>query len=190
MQIANKAVATHVAILVLGLVIGFFSGREYLKYEIRETFTAAARSFSTLGTGADQGSSESTSAGDSDSKPAVPSPIVVSLLKKDFREHDYSAGVDDAVTFELGVKNDSDKDIRAFDGTVKFTDLLDNEIISSNLAINDPIPAHGSITWDGELNYNQFIAEHQRFRGAEVKNMKTVFAPRKVLFSDGTQKTF
>lgn len=184
-----KDLLRYGAVLAIGLVIGFFAGREYLKYEIAEAFSSAAASISKGFSGGttssvDQGTPAPPAA------PTEPSPIAVVLTKKDFRQADYSAGYGDAVTFSLSLHNLTNKDIRAFDGDVTFTDLLGNEIISSKLAINDPIKAGTTVSWDGELNYNQFMDAHQRFRAADMQNIKTVFHPHKVLYSDGSEKTF
>ena len=117
----------------------------------------------------------------------APSPIHITLRKKSFKDSNIHAGdFQDAILIELEIRNDSDKDVRAFDGVLMFTDLLDNKINATKLAINNLIGAHGTVTWNGQMNYNQFDDEDRRLRSAEMANMKTVFRSRKVLFADGT----
>ncbi|WP_058557171.1 hypothetical protein [Thiohalocapsa sp. ML1] len=142
--------------------------------------------------GLEQLSSPPASAGsgpvrDKKSAPVVaPAYFDVSLRAKEFREANYTAGVQEAVMFRVAFLNKTDKDIRAFDGVLGFTDLLDNEVLSAKLSINDPVAAHGELVWDGELNYNQFIDSHQRLRNAAFENLKVWFKPRKILYSNGS----
>lgn len=120
-----------------------------------------------------------------------PPPIVISMQSKrfkpaDVRNNDYEA----AIVFELAIMNQSAKPIRAFDGSLTFTDLLDNEVLSTKLAINDAINSGSTYNWTGQLKYNQFMDEHNRFKNEQLANLKTRFAIRKILFADGTSKTY
>lgn len=189
-----KLIYSHAAVLAVGIMAGVIAGREYFRYEVRQTFQAAAES---LGKGlnvpaANTSPSRSTSAPPPQSKSALESsPVLIRLTKKGFTPEDFEAGrPNDTVTFVLMITNNSNKDIRAFDGVVTFTDLLDNEILSSKLAINDPVPSGKTIEWDGGLQYNQFMESHQRFRSAELENIKLRFAPRKILYTDGSEKDY
>jgi hypothetical protein len=71
-----------------------------------------------------------------------------------------------------------------------FTDLLDNKIYSTKLAINDPVGAGATIKWNGSTSYNQFLEADQRLKNAEQANIKINFAPRKILYADGNTKMF
>jgi len=102
------------------------------------------------------------------------------------REGEY----DDFVTFRLIIKNISDRKIRAFDGILHVTDLLDNNIINLNVAINDPVSTASPITWPGTMLYNQFLEHHKALRNAEFNNIKTSFEVHKVLYDDGTSRTY
>jgi hypothetical protein len=126
------------------------------------------------------------------SMPSEPPPIVLTLLSKRFRDADYKASSDfqAAILFDLAIKNQTGKPIRAFDGVVTFTDLLDNEVLSSKLAINDPIGAGASVNWNGSIKYNQFTDSHQRLRNEAESNLKVNFTIRKVLYADGSTKQY
>lgn len=176
------------ACLAGGLVIGYFAGREHVKYELRSAFQSAAEGMQR---------SLSSAFGSADSKtqskpppPATPkesSSFKITLLKKGFS----NLGVaEDAITFTVVFDNLTGKDIRAFDGILSFTDLLDNKILSAKLAINDPVGPASTLQWEGQLHYNKFIDAHQRLRGAEFENLKVLFTPRKILYTDGTTKEF
>ncbi|MCP3477728.1 DUF2939 domain-containing protein (plasmid) [Bradyrhizobium sp. CCGUVB1N3] len=117
----------------------------------------------------------------------LPSPFKVALTRKGFKSSDpMKSDFEDDITFSLTIENIGKKDIRAFDGTLTFTDLLDNEIHSSLLAINDRVSAGATLGWNGKLKFNQFMDSHQRLRNATLENLKIKFSPRKLLFEDGS----
>lgn len=162
-------ISVPVKLLLVGficLTIGYFSGREHLKYELRQTFIAASEKIksdlsSALGHNRTSDKSidnskpiEKESKLDKNSK----KPFSVSLIKKGFMEHNYQANIpSDAITFTIEFTNLTGKNVRAFDGRVIFTDLLDNQILTASLAINDPILENSKIEWNGRLDFNQFI---------------------------------
>lgn len=120
-----------------------------------------------------------------------PSPIIISMESKrfkpvDVRNNEFEA----AIVFELAIVNQSAKAIRAFDGALTFTDLLDNEVLSTKLAINDAINAGSTYNWTGQIKYNQFMDDHNRLKNENLANIKTRFAVRKILYADGTSKTY
>jgi Protein of unknown function (DUF2939)/GYF domain 2 len=118
-------------------------------------------------------------------------PLELKLLSKGFKDKNIQAGDFEAdITIALAIKNVTDKDIRAFDGVITFTDLLDNEILSSKLAINELIKAGSTFNWKGAIKYNQFIDAHERLRNERQDNLKMKFVPRRVLFADGSAKNY
>jgi len=97
---------------------------------------------------------------------------------------------EEAITFKVRFDNRTGKDVRAFEGRLTFLDLLDNDILGSRLAINDPIKAGATMDWEGKLDYNQFMNDHERLRNESLENLKTRFIVTKVLFADGTSQKF
>lgn len=179
---ANPA-ARLFGVLAIGLVIGYFAGREHMKYEIKSAFMDAAASIGSAFTGANPLAGLQ---GATPEKPKAaaekPSPIRVRLAGKDF----VTRGYQDFMTMSLQFVNDTGRAVRAFDGEVVFTDLLDNEIMTSNVSISDPIDPGATLSWDGEIKHNEFISRHENFRHAELQNMKAKFRLKKVLYQDGT----
>jgi hypothetical protein len=117
--------------------------------------------------------------------------LLVALITNRFKASNPIANeYEDDITFTRSVNNLSNKDIRAFDGTLYFTDLSDNLIMSSSLAINDPVRSATTLMWKGAIKYNQFIDRHQRLRNAEQANMKISFTTTKILFQDSTTKEY
>jgi hypothetical protein len=184
----------YVFVGLIGLVVGYFVGREHLKYEVLNTFQSAVQDIQKglapgLGGYLAAQRSEKTAAipPSQAAKPKHdPEPVEISLATKGFKASNPSAGdFEDDITLVLSINNVSDRDIRAFDGILDFTDLLDNEIMKISLAVNDPIKAGAILTWKGGIKYNQFIEQHQRLRAAQQDNIRVRFSTKKVLFSDG-----
>jgi hypothetical protein len=93
----------------------------------------------------------------------------------------------DSITIKCVYENRSGKDIRAFTGTVRFTDLFGKLIFQSGLTVSNPIKVGGKATWVGSVDYNQFIDSHRSLRNTELTNMKIVWLPRSMIYADGTQ---
>lgn len=170
---------------VLSFVVGFFAGQEYLKYRMRSAMQEAAGLFrESLGLASPTKPAAEPSKSDTAKKDQ---PLGVILVSKDFNPKDIHNGkFEEEVTFTITFKNATAKDIRAFDGVLEFTDLLGNRILASKVEINERIANAASLNWDGALEYNQFIDEHQRLRSEPAENLKINFEAGKVLYADGT----
>lgn len=182
---SNPSVKWIFALLV-GLVVGYFAGREHVKYEIRSAMTESLAGLSAIFGG------NSTSAADA-SKPKPPpqvakkdAPLTVQLVRKGFFDGDYQ----DQITTDFVFTNRSKADIRAFDGVIIVTDLLGNEIIRINIAVNELIAQGKQLPWSGGIDYNQFLDRHKRFRNEPQENLKILFEIKKVLYSDGRLEQF
>lgn len=194
-RISNTRISEPVKLVLVAfvfLILGYFAGREHLKYELKQTFTKAAEEMQkglSEAFGGSQQQPKSTKPVRQPPKPEkkIPRYFDVAMVKKGFMESDYKAGrPDDAITFTILFKNKSGRNIRAFDGDLTFTDLLDNKILSANVAINESVGDGDTLRWPGKLNFNQFIDRHQRLKNAEFENLKVLFELEKVLFSDGS----
>jgi len=195
MASSGRQVVGYLFMLLLGLVIGWFGGREYLKYEMRSAFqTAAVELQRGLGIGPNAPTLAPPAASvpaPPAKPPAEPAPFELTLVNKGFKPKNIQAGdFQEGITIGLSIKNLTRKDVRAFDGVLEFTDLLDNEILSTKLAINDPVNADTSMTWQGMLDFNPFVDQQRRLRDSEEANLKVVFRAQKVLFTDGTTKQY
>jgi hypothetical protein len=114
--------------------------------------------------------------------------LTLTVFDKDFTPSNADVSrYSDYITIKCVYANTSGKNIRAFRGTVQFTDLFGKQIFASNLTISDPINAGAKQTWTGEIKYNQFLAEHLSLRNTDLQDMKIVWLPASILFADGTQ---
>lgn len=115
-------------------------------------------------------------------RPAAAAPRMIATLKAKRYKPDR---IDDKIEIEVEFLERHGKSVRAFDGVLVFSDLLDNEIMRAKVEINQRIQSLASITWEGELDYNQFMSAHHRLRGEPLENLRLKFEPGKILYEDG-----
>jgi hypothetical protein len=109
--------------------------------------------------------------------------ISLTVFKKGFQEVEYQS----YITISCAYENTSGKDVRAFTGKVRFTDLFGKPIYESNLTISNTIKAGDKGTWNGSIRYNKFDAVQAALRNSELADMKVEWLPASILFADGTK---
>lgn len=172
-------------IMLLVFIVGFFAGREYFKYEVRQAVVGA---FPGLAKPAEQSAIPTTDV----KLPEVftnSKKLPAFLIAKSYREFDSSLG-GDAVTMDIHITNTFDKDITGFNGVLVFNDIIGNEVKRLNIKFTDGIAAGGNVVWQGEMQYNQFIDSSRALRYAEREKLKVVLELDKVVFADGTIEEF
>jgi len=110
------------------------------------------------------------------------SALTVALYDKGYQEYDYQ----EYLTYSFAFENKSQKEIRAFKGSVAINDLFDSEIKSINLTIDDPIKAGEIFKGTYTTEYNQFMDEDSRLKNKDMEDLKIVWTPEKIIFSDGS----
>lgn len=110
------------------------------------------------------------------------SALTVALYDKGYKKYDY----EDYLTYSLAFENKTNKNIRAFKGSISITDLFDTEIKTISLTIDDPIEAHQIFKSTYTSDYNKFRDEDKRLKGKNMSDLKVVWTPEKIIFSDGT----
>lgn len=183
----RRSLVTHAVLGISMLVVGFFAGQFYMQWKFVSAVSEAMGGVAKALGG--ETSDEKLIRPPVRTPEKVVSPVTVSLVTKGFREQDFSEGrsIKDAITFTVEFKNGSEKGVRAFDGALIFTDLLDNEILRAKVSISDPVDAGATLRWEGELGFNQFIDRHDRLRRQATEDLRVQFAPGKFLYSDGTR---
>ena len=90
------------------------------------------------------------------------------------------------ITTTLLVKNISGKDIRAFNGTLTFKDLLGKDIMSISYTFDRGVEADAELMHETSIEYNQFLPDHVALLGKEVDQLTIDFEAEKILFEDGS----
>lgn len=108
--------------------------------------------------------------------------LAVTLYEKGF----YSGDFQDYVTLRLMYENRSGKDMRAFRGTLQFNDLFGEEVQKAELKEDKILKAGETRRVDRSLPYNRFIEADRKLRSTALENLKVVWLPTTILFTDGT----
>lgn len=113
----------------------------------------------------------------------IDSMFEVKLIGKRVFEANYS----DHLGFNLLLTNHTEKDIKAVQGVLIFTDLFDSEINQIRLTFERNVPAGQTIkNNDYSMELNQFDSEDQRLRTIDIKNLKMRFEVHGIIFKDGS----
>lgn len=180
------------ACIVAAFIVGYFAGREHIKYQFLQAFSGVAKGISeSFSTPLDRPRTEAPAvtrpaspvpANEKLSPPPRPQPITATMTDKGFYSGEYGQ---DAVTFNIFFENKTGRDIRGFNGQIVVSDILGNVIIRLAVKITDPISANSSITWNGSMDYNQFMDRDKALKNADIQDIVTEFNTTKVLFQDG-----
>lgn len=108
--------------------------------------------------------------------------LTVSMFDKGYSEYKY----DEYITMKFAFHNKTEKDIRAFTGTVVINDLFDKEIQKINLTYDDGVLANSKKNWNAQTEYNQFKDEDVALKNKDMEDLKVVWKPEKIIYSDGT----
>ncbi len=108
--------------------------------------------------------------------------LTVTIFDKGYVEYDYQ----EYITYKFAFENKTDKEITAFTGQIMFTDLFDKEIKSLNLTYDDGVAASSIKNYSATTDYNQFMDEDQLLKSKNLKQIKLVWKPEKILFADGS----
>ena len=108
--------------------------------------------------------------------------VMVTCFKKGYSEIEYQ----DYITYGFAIQNKSNQDIRAIKGDIMFTDLFDEKIKTLGFTYDQPIKAGATVNWNATTDYNQFIDDDVRLKNKDLKDLKIVWKPIKVIFKDGT----
>ena len=108
--------------------------------------------------------------------------VKVSCIEKGFEEYDYQK----FITYRFIIQNKSEKTIRAIKGGIKFNNIFDEEIQTLKLVYDQPIKALKQTTYNATTDYNQYVDEDRALRNKDLKDIKVIWIPEKVIFADGT----
>jgi len=113
----------------------------------------------------------------------IDSMFEVKLIGKRVFEANYS----DRLGFNLLLTNNTEKDIKAVQGILIFTDLFDSKITQVRLTMERNVPAGQTIkNNDYSMELNKFDSEDQRLRTIDIENLKMRFEVHGIIFKDGS----
>jgi hypothetical protein len=108
--------------------------------------------------------------------------LTVALFDKGYAKQDF----EDYITYSVAFENKSDKEIRAVKGTLLINDLFDAKIKSISITFDDGIPAKQTVKNIFTTDFNQFNDEDKMLVDKDLKDLKIIWFPGKIIFADGT----
>ena len=115
--------------------------------------------------------------------------LSVVMVSKGFYKADpmNGGGFQDKVTFTLGFQNKGSKPIAGFKGDLVFKDMFGDTIKALNFSHDEAVPAGKTVTWEGSMDFNEFMRDDVRLRDADESKVKLEFKPETILFADGSK---
>ena len=108
--------------------------------------------------------------------------------EKRFHPANYGAGDSgDRIHFTLHFQNHLHKAVRAFRALLLSRTCLMSSFWRVTLTHEAGISARGNAVWQGGMEYNQFLASHQRFLSVDLHDMAVFFELESVIYGDGTR---
>ena len=108
--------------------------------------------------------------------------VLVSCFSKGYTKVDW----EDYITYKFVIQNKSDKNIRAIKGSISFANLFDETIKSLNFVYDQPIEAGKEVTYNTQTDYNQFTDSDKALKNKDLKDLKVIWKPEKIIFEDGS----
>lgn len=96
----------------------------------------------------------------------------------------------DEMAFGLAFRNNTGREVNAFDGTAVFADVLGNEVFRATVVVDGYFPIGGVINRGFTVRYNKFMADHVRFNEMDQSRLTVDFRPKKALFKEGEIQEF
>ena len=114
--------------------------------------------------------------------------LTVALISKGFHNADIMSGdYQDAITFELAFRNNSNKAIRATKGTLDFRNLLGDSIYSAAFEPELSIAPGHSVLFDGSIDFSPYDSSLVALRDASFASIRLDWEPSVILFGDGSK---
>lgn len=165
-------------IMLLVFITGFFAGREYFKYEVRQ---AVGSAFAGIGERFKPNKSESKISKLFSKSNTLP----VSLVRIDYEE--VKSIIGGLLKFTINFKNTFDKEIIGFNGELTFSDILDNNIEGFMVTFTEGVNVGEIIEFTDEKWVDSSL---KSFKGGKIDQLKVKLTLTKVMFADGTVEEF
>jgi len=114
--------------------------------------------------------------------------ISIEATEKSFIPSDYMKGTyDDYIQIKFNFTNHSDKNIKGFQGELRFLDMFGNEISTNPLKYELGINSGETKEYVADKRFNQFLEEDKRLKDADLGSMKYEWLPSTIIYEDGTK---
>ena len=167
--------------LPIGLICGYFAGREHLKWEMASALQSAANAI--VGEVGTKDSTRSTPPSNSVQKR---SPLVVTSWS-------YFAGEDELQEYysiTITLENRGQKGIKLVDGSLDFYDLLDKYLYGIELPRDMEIPAGERFVSTGRYAINSFASSAGRMKQMDKTDIRAKLSIAKLVYDNNAVESF
>jgi len=112
--------------------------------------------------------------------------VSLDKLTKGFNDASYMQ----QITFNLTFANNTEKNIKGFEGIVDFSDIFDNEIQSVKFSYDQGLQSHYEVTIEKAIDYNPYIDSDRKLKEISNENLKYKWRVTTILYEDGTKETY
>lgn len=182
----NKKVQL-LAVGFICLVLGYFAGREHLKYEVRSSMEGA---FSSIKKGFLPAKEKNfLEKKVSDIKAALkPNFVSPNITNKRFEKYKYEDNIWFDITWNA---SDLKKPTRAVKGILIFADIFGETKLQIKKTINEPLKPNSSMVEKGVgFKYNQFKDSHKWVLSTDLEDMTFRFDVKNIIYKDGSSESF
>lgn len=174
---------------IVGLGLGYFAGREHVKYEIRSAMTQTASAITEAFQGSSPPPTSSKSSGSTSERNTRSHDLIrAEVSNKRVREMDYREWILWDVNY---VPDKLEKPARSVKGVLEFADLFGEIKFQVRTTIDEPIAPGKPVREEGVgIDYNQFMDDHRWLLTTELANIKVGFSVLSILYTDGTVENF
>lgn len=178
---------------VLCFAVGFFSGREYLRYQIEKSigdfFNGMNADLGELEAMLGEQSGAGMGGRDILSDPNFePSPYIeAKLTNKEFYKANLSAGeYQDEIRLAVMFRNRHWKNVSQIDGTLSVVDQYGREQFELDLDYAQMIPSESEGEWTARINYDPALQCCKWLKEVDKDEVMLMVQTEKLWFSDGT----
>jgi hypothetical protein len=109
--------------------------------------------------------------------------LTVAVTQLKFVDGEYQ----DYIRVVIGFHNKTEKAMAGAKGALHFKDMFGETIKRVSLSYDEGIPAGGTKTWTGTLEYNRFNASDKKLANTDLARLTTEWEPAIYVFDDGTR---
>jgi hypothetical protein len=114
------------------------------------------------------------------------SAIRVNLESKGF----YSDAWQDYLVFTFNLYNQSDKDVRALKGMVRFYNAFGEEVYQVELSCEREIASRKQLSEEVRVNFRPYLEKDVALKDRSVEGLKTQWLPEQIIFTDNSTISF
>jgi hypothetical protein len=111
-------------------------------------------------------------------------PVALNITDKGFVDGTFQQ----QVTMKFEFQNNTDKDVRGVQGTLKLFDIFGDRITEVGLSYDEGIPAGQQQTYEAGTDFNQFSDSDVKLKETKLENLEFEWEIDSVIYADGSEE--